>query len=50
MNNRKTAEFPKSMEYGDASDLIQDLLKKDKTIENLKQELKSFKNSSTVSI
>ena len=34
-NNRKTAEFYRSSEYGDASDLIQDLVKKDKTIEKL---------------
>ena len=38
--NRKTAEFHKSNEYGDPSDFIQEMMKKDKLIESLTVKIK----------
>ena len=40
--NRKTAEFYKSNEYGDPTEFIEEMMKKDKLIESLNRKVKEL--------
>lgn len=40
--NRKTAEFHKSNEYGDPTEFIEEMMKKDKLIESLSTKVKEM--------